>query len=769
MTLFPTDLPEGEWVEFEAQGFAAPVVGVIHRRAYRALCGMPLGGIDTGCLDLETSGLFGLCSIFNSHTPRRGALNLPFLGLSVGGQTWVLTTGQQSPEKGTGQALDAPRPPDLVLSGVRLAKDIYYWGHYPVADMEFETDAPIGVGLRAWTPFLPGDVDRSVLPGAVFEVHVRNTSATPKSGTLAFSFFGPSYAEQWSWKSEREVLQAPVRGISVISPRSSYVLGVLGDHEVRMGGELGLDGEAWASIGERLPPTLETKSGASVGVDFDLAPGEEDIVRFVLAWHSPHWMSTGNPAIGPRAFRHMYSMRYRSALAAAQALAEEHETLLGRVLAWQQDIYAERALPGWLREVLLNMLHVYTETSFWAVAEPPIGDWCRPEDGLFSTMESPRRCPQMECLPVSFFGTIPLVYFFPQLALSTLRAEKAYQSENGAPPMIFGGEGAWTKGPEVATPTLGYEVVLSTTCYVAMVDRYGLLHGDDRFVHEFYPSVKRSIEFMIDLNRGPDGIVSMPDRLVSVWPGLPYETEWYEYGRWTGIVPHVGGLRLATLCMAERMAKAAGDAGFARQCREWILAGSTSLEEKTWLGEYYARYFDPDTGERSEDIFSAQLDGEWLARMHGFESVFRPERIATTLETIKRTCVAGTELGTLLYTCARGAAVRASKDGKMPSYRATETMMQAVVGLGLTYMYSGQVEFGLEMMRRTLRNNICEQGLSWYGLNTFDAISGKPITGTEYSIGNLLWGVLAAMEGKDLTSPAQPGGLVDRIIWAASG
>jgi hypothetical protein len=84
-------------------------------------------------------------------------------------------------------------------------------------------------------------------------------------------------------------------------------------------------------------------------------------------------------------------------------------------------------------------------------------------------------------------------------------------------------------------------------------------------------------------------------------------------------------------------------------------------------------------------------------------------------------------------------------------------------------MYSGQVEFGLEMMRRTLRNNICEQGLSWYGLNTFDAISGKPITGTEYSIGNLLWGVLAAMEGKDLTSPAQPGGLVDRIIWAASG
>ena len=79
-TLFPPDLPERAWVEFSAQGFSRPAVGVIHRRSYPAACGMPLGGIDTGCLDLETSGLFGLCSIFNSHVPRRGALNLPFLG-----------------------------------------------------------------------------------------------------------------------------------------------------------------------------------------------------------------------------------------------------------------------------------------------------------------------------------------------------------------------------------------------------------------------------------------------------------------------------------------------------------------------------------------------------------------------------------------------------------------------------------------------------------------------------------------------------------------
>ena len=51
---------------------------------------MALGGIDTGCIDLETSGLLGYCTIFNTHIPRRGPINLPVLGVQVGGKTWVL-------------------------------------------------------------------------------------------------------------------------------------------------------------------------------------------------------------------------------------------------------------------------------------------------------------------------------------------------------------------------------------------------------------------------------------------------------------------------------------------------------------------------------------------------------------------------------------------------------------------------------------------------------------------------------------------------------
>jgi hypothetical protein len=47
------------------------------------------------------------------------------------------------------------------------------------------------VGLRAWTPFLPDDLVGSMLPGAVLEMHLRNATWAPQTGTIAFSFPGP--------------------------------------------------------------------------------------------------------------------------------------------------------------------------------------------------------------------------------------------------------------------------------------------------------------------------------------------------------------------------------------------------------------------------------------------------------------------------------------------------------------------------------------------------------------------------------------------------
>ena len=195
--LFPTDLPELQWRQFEAKGFSQPVSGVIYHADRPPCCGMPLGGISTGCVDIDPRGVFGFNSIFNPgvtglpgrrgwHTRKLPRIQ-PFLGLAMGAQTWVLASedmiqGENLPWCTEPRALNALRETEAEvetvrcpkLEGVQPATQIHYWGHYPVADMEFAIEAPISVGLRAWSPFFPGDAAASNIPAAVFEIHLRN-------------------------------------------------------------------------------------------------------------------------------------------------------------------------------------------------------------------------------------------------------------------------------------------------------------------------------------------------------------------------------------------------------------------------------------------------------------------------------------------------------------------------------------------------------------------------------------------------------------------
>ncbi|MCL4402116.1 MAG: hypothetical protein M1436_05565, partial [Acidobacteria bacterium] len=64
--LFPLDTPAMAWAEFAAGAFAAPVAGMVYRPG-QSSCGLPLAGIGTGCIDLDTDGTFGRCTVFNSY------------------------------------------------------------------------------------------------------------------------------------------------------------------------------------------------------------------------------------------------------------------------------------------------------------------------------------------------------------------------------------------------------------------------------------------------------------------------------------------------------------------------------------------------------------------------------------------------------------------------------------------------------------------------------------------------------------------------------
>ncbi len=788
--LFPLDLPAAEWKEFSAAGFRKPACGIIYRRERRPRNGMPLGAIDTGRIDLQPDGTLGFCTAYNSICPQRGPLDLPFLALTAGNQLWILS-----------------QPPgtfgEYMFNGLQIPSEIHYWGHYPVADLEFEMPgAPVSAGLRAWAPFLPGDSAASNTPGALFDLHLRNLTNAPQHGRIALSFPGPTQAEAQvsthsprekipfvpyghTWvpvaaektRALRETVRGSFSGLVVRSekvPGIGYALGVAEDVEVMAGGGLHFPespyktGQTWSKIGSTLPKPQEYDFSGSVSLPYELKPGEEKVVRLVLSWFAPMWIGEGD-----HTFTHMYATRHKDALAVAQFLSRDHDSLLRRVLAWQEVIYGEESLPVWLRESLINILYLLPVNSLWAAARPPIGPWCRPEDGLFGLLDGIVEDPAMEPIPDTFYANAPLVFFFPDLALSTLRGYKAYQFANGAAVWIWGGVvGAavggyeMTAGTEFAMPTPGYQTTTNGPCYVDMVDRYLLRTGDASVLREFYPSVKANTAYTMSLRAedGADGVISVPSGNVDPEnpAGQPgHHLEWFENVLWFGMTPHVGGIHLANLKMAERMARRAGDEEFARRCRDWFDQGSASLENKLWAGEYYLAYNDPKADRKSDDVFAYQLDGEWMARFHGLLEVFRPARLKTALSTIRRACANKWPAGAV--NLARPNGDLAEGVGYGPNaYFVPELYM-----LAMTYLYAGDRQFGLELARRCVHSLNIRNLLTWNQPNVLRADTGDMLFGSHYVQNMMLWAIPAALEGKDIGAFCASGGLVDRVTRAA--
>jgi len=798
--LFSPGLKAAEWNTFSAAGYNKPVSGICYRtkpEGYFGLyidkplpvSGMPLGGIDTGALYLEPSGQLGYTSIFNHLTPVGGPLNTPYLAVVSSGRAWILGTGQTKHYAGNN------RPSfDIGVGGSMQESE--YWGHYPIADIEYKSDAPVQIGVRSWSPFIPGDAKTSNTPGAVFEVHLRNKGTTGNKGCVVFSF--PGFAEHhtrdrslgWPNLPKTPVMPPPqvsrraappgIKGVWVEDKAwgMSYVLAALDSEGVRTGGSLGIDGSLWDKAEAQLPSTAQhDDGGSSLTVDYNLGPGEEKVVRIILAWYAPEWEGNGVPGTGGeristyapegeilsttgKRFTHMYATRFADAGEVATFLARDHAQLLKRIISWQSVIYEDPTLPGWLADSLINSLYYFAPCSMWAQAKDPIGSWCRPEDGLFALEEAPRSCPHMTTLSNVAVAGPTLSFFFPDLALSMLRAIRSSQRENGDVAQLMG---RWA---DPANPmSYDYQEVVSGFCYVTAAFTHWKVTGDEAFMKEFYPSVKKALQYSFTQrpDLGAAQIIAMPPHREHAWNDI----EWYEDRSMYGYVTHPGGLRLAGAEMLKAWAHAIGDSEEVANLDTLIAAGKEALQKYLWKGDHYLIYNDPKTGKTLDAFFSPTLNGQFFARFSGVPPVFPKENVESVLTLLRDKVCKISKLGMPpIYAEPDGSNWKRDKTGYL-SGEFVYTNFQVIFN-AMTFMYEGQKDFGLELLRKNLHLSYCDWGYTWDGTCSCSAggDTGEVNYGWDYWFNWCIWTAPAALLNKDVTALSQPGGLVHSVLLA---
>ncbi|MHB9034191.1 MAG: GH116 family glycosyl hydrolase [Anaerolineae bacterium] len=798
--LFPPDLPERTVQSFAAPGFKQPVSGVIYTSANPTCCGVPLGGVGTGAIDLDTRGVLGWSHIFNpgsEHTewqnwfyPRQTPVIQPLLGISAGGHTWLLNTAEVS----SGQPLPWCSEPQrqvkpdgvkfwpaiqaetLPVEGVNFVRRIRYWGHYPAADLAYESDCPLTLSLRAWAPFLPGDAAASNIPAVMFEVTVANPGTQPQSARLALAFGGPEGTETPTGAFRRRIFNEKFSGCLVQAEGVEYLLGVIGQ-AAQFGASPANEPRGWANLAQGLPASDPNDGSCSAAVDLNLAPGTEAVVRYVLSWYAPRiqgaartwdegeiipdggfmkigWV--GDPADGKTHFyTHMYAAHFSGALDVARRMAREHEALLARIIAWQSVVYGAADLPPWLQDALVNNLALVAEDSYWFEARQPVDEVVFPQGG-FGLNESPRGCPHTSCIPCDWYGNLPFVLFFPELALSSLRLFKLYQRPDGESAFALGRIATL---PDLATPEYYWQVSLNGFCYVTLLDRLWQATGSLELLREFYDSAVRTTTYTMNLSDNPGQAIRMP-RIGGM--------EWFEFGEWAGMAAHMGALRLAGLRMMQRMAEAMGDCAYADRCAGWLAEGSRALEEELWTGSYYLNFYELETGKRSDAVMAYQLDGEWTARYHGLPGVFDEQRAKTALATIRRLNGALTpQVGVPNFCQPDGRPLGAGE--KVAHYGAYTFFVPELTLLAMTAIQLGERAWGLEIARRMFADLCLVQGHTWDLPNMMRGDDGKRIFGTDYYQNMILWAMPAALAGEDIAGSLQPGSFLQRILEAARG
>ena len=691
---------------FAVAGLEHPASATVYPAESLPEWGMPLGGIGTGFLCIDTDGRIGKVSLLNRY-PAPLTFGSPLFDLVLDGKTYVLAT----PKNDVGDV-----------------KSIAYFGHFPVLNMQYELDVPLRIETRAFSPFILGDAVESNTPVAVFDVLLTNTS--DKEQDIQF-FFGPGGfppgnvepfdADGWAGF---QTSHQPMEGLPAWI-QHTYTLAVEGGK-------------------------VQTESGARVFFPCRLKPGEKKKIHFLLAWNQPY-LREGSGRIE----KHFYSERFVDSQAVARHAIKNRESWLRRVLAWQDVIYGSD-YPGWLQEELVNVLSTITKNSVWLAKTRP-DDWWGSE-GLFMLNESFATCPLMETLPCRYFGNWPQLFFFPELERTTLGAIREFQLHSGQPPFAFG------MGFAIRDPRYFCQHTCGAGEYAQMIYRYYLRTGDEAFLKDFWRSARDSLDFMVSLDKDNDGLVEDHSHALDGEP-FPANNPLDQWP-WYGASSYTAGKGLASLACGVVMAEKMGDTEKAAQWKAIIGRGQKSYEEKLWTGKYYRTYNDVHTGRRNDACFSAQLSGLWGGRTLGIADVFPEDRVQSSLDSIMRLNVPASPFGMVDAVFEDGTICREGGPGW--TLWSEDCFIQCNATTAMLFFYFDRQEEG-KAAAKAMLDTIFRgpNAMPWSQPCGIQSKTGGSCHGRDYNDHMVVWAYPAAFSKQNLKEACRADGFIQKILDAA--
>ncbi len=570
--------------------------------------------------------------------------------------------------EGVAQVLSSIHPPGNALSAWTWDYPVGagdYYALYPKAWDDYRWEKfPAHVVLEQFSPILPDNYKETSFPVAVYRWHAENPTQHKVTVSVLFSWTNmvgwfrstqrnlsghldhgntnrfqtvPTQAGTMKGLVFDRVRKMPVRDEfdgqmvlaalespgSEVTFKTSFLSTSRGEEvwdSFAKTGKLSNDSTNWVSSGEDLV--------GAIGVTFTLKPGEKRVVPMVLAWDFPV-VEFGQGRKWYRHYTEFYGTSGQNAWRIAKDGLLNAASWSDAIDRWQAKYINDDSKPLWYRSMLFNELYTIADGgSFWG---HPVESSVRNSQDTFSFLE----CfdyPFHGTLDVWFYGSMPLVKFWPQLDKQVLRQFAAtvalditekmkwdwrtqhstqiafrIRKSKGAVPHDLG---VPDEDPFVQINQFSWQDTSNwkdlNSKYVLMVWRDYVLtgHNDQKFLLDTWPSVQEAMQHLRKYDPDNDGLINNED-----FPDQTYD-DWVVQGE----SAYCGGLYLAALRASEEIARKVQQEKAAADYHQLFARAQKSYISKLWTGEYF-RY---DTqSQYKDDIQADQLAGQWYATATG--------------------------------------------------------------------------------------------------------------------------------------------------------
>lgn len=621
----------------------------------------PLGGMGSGMFCLEGAGAISHVSLRNKPEVFNEPCVFSAIYVKSNGKSVAKVLEGQVPKyKFFGNAGTGVGAVNKTYGLPRFSK-AEFLARFPFAHIDLtHDDIPLGVKITGWSPFTPGDSDKSSLPVAALEFNFKNTSNEKIETVYSFN--------------ARNFMATDKENNSVKSIENGFILrnestcenpldegdfcAVIDDEKATVncawfrGGWFDPLTVAWKNVEdgtcqEGAPVSDPPSPGASIYVPFELAPNSEKTVKLMLSWYVPK--SEANYGKDPQkisgsgsgcgcdscapSYEPWYCGQFKDVTEVANHWKENYDSL--RKLSQNfSDSFYNMTLPPEVQEAVAANLAILKSPTVLRQKDGRLWCWegCSDDHG----------CCAGSCTHVWNYAQA-LPHLFPDLERSLREVEHLVSQDD---------KGHQTFRTGLPIREIEHEFMAASDGQlggIMKVYRDWRIKGDTEWLKTLWPQIKNSLDFCIK-SWDPDhiGILIEPHHNT-------YDIEfWGPNGMCSSF--YLGGLKAAFL-MGEELGE---DVSLYKELFE---KGKKYLEEELFDGEYFyqkimwkelksdplkEQTFDTSYTPEAQEVLQREgpkyqygtgcisdgVLGAWMAEVCGVGETLDPEKVKSHLNSI---------------------------------------------------------------------------------------------------------------------------------------